>query len=79
MTRDRIDYENGNVYTWKKAPFYSGWSRKFSTKKTRVNFYDYESESASDSSPESSQLMDIDRSGNKQDLNQGTHGFNKKK
>lgn len=34
---------------------------------------------ALDSSPESSWPMGVDRSGNKHDLNQGTHGFNKNK
>lgn len=23
ITRDRIDYESNNVYTWRKPPFYS--------------------------------------------------------
>lgn len=84
MTRDRIDYENNNVYRCKEPQFFSGRSCKHQRK--RVSFSDQETElandtlatTASDSSPERpSTSAGSDRPNNGRNSGH-PHGFNKK-
>lgn len=82
MTRDRVDYESENVYSWKMAQFPSGRSQRNHGK--RVSFSDPENElindtmavSASDSSPECSirsLVLNLSNDGNHPGNPQGHH------
>lgn len=86
LIRDRIDYENNSVCTWKKTFFQPGRSGKVSVKK-RVSFSDQESEpaydtlaaTASDSSLDTGRFADAIGNKDTQHLNSEAHGTKKKK